>query len=338
MKHLSLLTALILFLSACGPVPTTSTDQNNSTHTSFDYPPIEDNNITEPENANSNAVNNLENDQVEPSLNIDGDTAELAPPFGDPPPDIDLGNGTVQRSSNLEANCRLAQGYKHGNPHTICVVTVQGKLVEVNTAAAFQRMAAAARADGVTLVINSGFRTMNQQRYLYDLYLRGVGNLAAYPGYSNHQSGSALDLGRSANAWLNAHAAAYNFFRTVPTEDWHWEWSGGRALLSANPDGCFSATLNRYVPVDTCVQSRADTHWYTCWGNGSWNAGMLRCGSTFPLTVIRPQTVSTTCYSTTLVREVPLNTCVRNQYDHQAYMCSMTGQFTTGWINSPGRC
>jgi hypothetical protein len=27
--------------------------------------------------------------------------------------------------------------------------------------------------------------------------------------------------------WLNANAARFGFFRTVPSEDWHWEWWGG---------------------------------------------------------------------------------------------------------------
>ncbi len=65
-----------------------------------------------------------------------------------------------------------------------------------------------------------------QQRYLYHLYSIGTGNLAAPPGYSNHQSGHALDLNTSASgvyAWLTNHAAAYRFARTVPSEAWHWE-------------------------------------------------------------------------------------------------------------------
>src|SRR5690606_15622592 len=55
-------------------------------------------------------------------------------------------------------------------------------------------------------------------------------NLAATPGYSNHQSGHALDLNTSTPGvlnWLNNHGAYYGFARTVPSEPWHWEWWGG---------------------------------------------------------------------------------------------------------------
>ncbi|MBN9164768.1 MAG: M15 family metallopeptidase [Myxococcales bacterium] len=54
----------------------------------------------------------------------------------------------------------------------------------------------------------------------------GRSRLAAVPGYSNHQSGSALDLNTSARgvySWLAKHGKAYGFRRTVPSEKWHWE-------------------------------------------------------------------------------------------------------------------
>ena len=60
----------------------------------------------------------------------------------------------------------------------------------------------------------------------YRLYKQGKGNLAAPPGYSNHQSGKALDLNTSAKGvytWLSKHGATYGFRRTVPSEKWHWE-------------------------------------------------------------------------------------------------------------------
>ena len=122
--------------------------------------------------------------------------------------------------------CQRATGYRYGKAFTICVTYVDGKPVEVNTARAFLRMRAAAKAKGVAIRVVSGFRTMAQQRYLYNLYLSGRGNLAAKPGYSNHQSGHALDLNTSAGGvytWLSNHGRAYGFKRTVPSERWHWE-------------------------------------------------------------------------------------------------------------------
>ncbi len=124
-------------------------------------------------------------------------------------------------------------GYTTGSPFPITVVTVDGKPVERETANAYYVMAQAADADGVALGIVSGFRTMADQEYLYGCYVNcncNNCNLAATPGYSNHQSGHALDLNTSAPgiySWLSANAASFGFYRTVPSEDWHWEWWGG---------------------------------------------------------------------------------------------------------------
>lgn len=127
------------------------------------------------------------------------------------------------------AFARSAVGYVDGAKTKIKLTAVNGTDVEVRTAAAFRVMAKAARKRGIALSINSGFRSHAEQTKLYKQYRRGVGNLAARPGYSNHQSGRALDIyitDRKALAWLQKHAAAYGFHRTVPGEAWHWEYLG----------------------------------------------------------------------------------------------------------------
>ena len=85
---------------------------------------------------------------------------------------------------------------------------------EVATAQAFFKMAAAARQSGVLLQVTSGFRTIQQQRELYALYLSGRGPLAARPGSSNHQSGHALDLetrSPQVRRWVSATRSASAF-------------------------------------------------------------------------------------------------------------------------------
>jgi hypothetical protein len=144
-------------------------------------------------------------------------------------------------------------GYTNGKAFTITVVTVDGKPVEVGTANAFLTMAKAAEANGITLRINSGFRTNAEQQYLYNCYLSkkcNSGNLAAKPGYSNHQSGHALDLNTGGGAlnWLNAHGAAYGFKRTVPSESWHWEWWGGGSPQTF----CGNQTPQGYLDAASC--------------------------------------------------------------------------------------
>ena len=94
-------------------------------------------------------------------------------------------------------------------------------------AAAFGRMDAAARAAGVDLHVNSGYRTHAEQQELYRAYRNGTGNLAAAPGRSTHGLGLSADVSVRDPAtlrWLRAHAGTYGFVNDVPSEAWHWTW------------------------------------------------------------------------------------------------------------------
>ncbi len=154
---------------------------------------------------------------------VDPDLSELPPePIASVSEDL----------SSLNCHMTTATGYTNGNSFTIKVVTVDGKKVEWKTANAYMKMAKAAETAGVEIRVVSGFRTMAEQEYLYHCYKTctcNSCNLAAQPGYSNHQSGHALDLNTSASgvySWLSNHGHSYGFKRTVPSEDWHWEWWG----------------------------------------------------------------------------------------------------------------
>ncbi len=130
------------------------------------------------------------------------------------------------------ATARTGAGYVDGEKMTVKLTDVNGKDVEVRTAKAFRAMQRAARKAGVHLAIGSGFRSYAKQAKLYKDYCRGKGNLAAPPGYSNHESGRALDLvltDPDAYKWLQKHGASYGFHRTVPGEAWHWEYLGDEA-------------------------------------------------------------------------------------------------------------
>jgi len=131
------------------------------------------------------------------------------------------------------ADARTATGYKNGEKTELKIVEVGSAEVEVHTAKAFRMMAKAARKVGVELGIRSGYRSFKKQAALYRKYKKGEGNLAAPPGFSNHESGRALDLfitNDRVYAWLQAHASSYGFHRTVPGEPWHWEYLGGGAV------------------------------------------------------------------------------------------------------------
>jgi len=111
----------------------------------------------------------------------------------------------------------------------IDVVEIDGKKVAAKTARAWQALKSAAARDGVRLKLNSGFRTHDEQHDLYRKYQNGTGNLAAYPGHSNHQHGQAIDVdvvSQDAYDWMHANAPRMGWRRTVPSEPWHWEYFG----------------------------------------------------------------------------------------------------------------
>ncbi|RYE74176.1 MAG: hypothetical protein EOO74_11930, partial [Myxococcales bacterium] len=215
----------------------------------------------------------------------------------------------AERSDELVGyDCATKQdtGYTSGNAFAITVVTVDGKPVEIETANAFLTMAKAAEASGIQLRINSGFRTMAEQQYYYNCYINqncNDGNLAAKPGYSNHQSGHALDLNTGGGAlnWLNNNGAKFGFKRTVPSESWHWEWWGGgspqaicsttpplaaefvgqSASAKADPSGQAQFTLCTGEPVTLSfeVRNTGGTSWVD-WGDSGTDWGRrVRLGS-----------------------------------------------------------
>lgn len=139
----------------------------------------------------------------------------------------EVGQTGEELKSAVSCSKQKQTAYRNGNAYTISTITVGGKPVSLATGHAFLRMQRAAHEAGVYLSISSGFRTMAEQKYLYGCYLSGRcngGNLAAKPGYSNHQSGVALDL--STSTWLANNAGRFGFKRTVPSESWHYEYFG----------------------------------------------------------------------------------------------------------------
>ncbi len=169
---------------------------------------------------------------------------------GAPQPGADEAEPEATASSEqglVTCNLRQDTGYVSGSAFTITLVDADGKPAELDTANAYAVMQAAAAQAGVGLTVVSGFRTMAEQQYLYACYVNcncNSCNLAASPGYSNHQSGHALDLNTSAAGvynWLAANAASFGFKRTVPSEAWHWEWWGGGpggGPCGNTPDNC----------------------------------------------------------------------------------------------------
>jgi Transglycosylase SLT domain/D-alanyl-D-alanine carboxypeptidase len=108
----------------------------------------------------------------------------------------------------------------------------QGKPMRPDTAAAFDRLAAAARQDGVLLSITSAFRSDAEQAKLFAAHPDP--KWVAPPGRSLHRNGTELDLGPpSAYGWLARNAPRFGFVKRYPWEPWHYGFTGGGSAIAA---------------------------------------------------------------------------------------------------------
>jgi D-alanyl-D-alanine carboxypeptidase len=116
-------------------------------------------------------------------------------------------------------------------------------------AAAWSAMRAAAEAAGARLLLVSGFRSIARQAEIIrrkldaGMLLSDILKVSAYPGYSEHHTGRAVDIGSPDCAhlteafettrefsWLTEHAAGFGFALSYPRdnahgiafEPWHW--------------------------------------------------------------------------------------------------------------------
>lgn len=130
-----------------------------------------------------------------------------------------------------------------------------GRIVRVTprTAAAWHRMSAAAARDGVVLFPLSGFRSVRRQAQNIRRKLAAgeaideILRLVAAPGYSEHHTGRAIDIGSPEDVsleksfartrafrWLQKHAVKFGFRMSYPPrnrggfnyEPWHWCFHG----------------------------------------------------------------------------------------------------------------
>ncbi len=155
--------------------------------------------------------------------------------------------------------------------------TAVNKTLQTAACDAFLEMQKAAAADGVTVWMQSGYRSVKYQTSLYErktkYYLdKGYDNATAKekaaavvnpPGYSEHNCGLAADLNSpehtgldegfektAAFRWLCEHAGDYGFILRYPRdaedkteiiyEPWHWRYVGVENAAKINASGlCF---------------------------------------------------------------------------------------------------
>jgi hypothetical protein len=125
----------------------------------------------------------------------------------------------------------------------------QGKRMRPDVALAFDRMSAAARADGVGLIITSAFRSNAEQAALFAAHPDP--KWVAPPGRSLHRLGTELDLGPAgAYGWLAANAKHFGFIQRYSWEPWHFGYAraaGSRSVGFGPGDG--RSGLPAFVPA-----------------------------------------------------------------------------------------
>jgi hypothetical protein len=112
----------------------------------------------------------------------------------------------------------------------------QGKTMRPDVADAFDRLAAAAQKDGISLVINSAFRSDAEQAKLFAA--NPDPRWVAPPGQSLHRCATELDVGpSSAYGWLASNASRFGFLRRYAWEPWHFGYTRGPAPCSTEANG-----------------------------------------------------------------------------------------------------
>lgn len=147
--------------------------------------------------------------------------------------DLELGSGEshVEASAVAEAGAAssasgLPPAMASGGGYSGPLVYRQGEGMRPDVAAAFDRMAVVAARAGLTLIVNSGFRSDAEQAALFAAHPDP--RWVAPPGHSLHRCATELDLGpESAYGWLAANASRFGFVQRYSWEAWHYGFAAG---------------------------------------------------------------------------------------------------------------
>lgn len=174
-------------------------------------------------------------------------------------------SNTTEKPANAKPNTEKLLGhlpYDVAPQSDLGAITADGRLKLRSAAAAkFRQMQAAAQVEGIILTPISAFRSIEDQDQLFfgikeqrvqDAAKRA--EVSAPPGYSEHHTGYAIDIGdgnapatnvepefadTAAFGWLQKNALKYSFELSFPPdneqgvsyEPWHWRFVGDRHSL-----------------------------------------------------------------------------------------------------------
>ena len=146
------------------------------------------------------------------------------------------------------------------------------------TYSAFNELVQGAAADGLNIYLSSGFRSYEYQSEIYNNYVNEYGQatadtFSARPGYSEHQTGMAIDVniiddsfaGTPEANWIEAHCNEYGFILRYPKgkesitgykyESWHIRYVGkdvaAKIKKAAEDAGDPYLTLEEYLHIDS---------------------------------------------------------------------------------------
>ena len=137
--------------------------------------------------------------------------------------------------------------------------------------AQFNKLASAAAQEGLNIYFSSGYRSYDYQAQIYNNYVARDGQAAAdtysaRPGYSEHQSGPAIDvnqiddsfIGTPEAIWLENHCHEFGFILRYPQgkqevtgykyESWHIRYVGTDLSYQIHDSGL---TLEEFFGIDS---------------------------------------------------------------------------------------
>jgi hypothetical protein len=156
-------------------------------------------------------------------------------------------------------------GFARGGAYEGPVLYRDGRPACPAVIAAFDLMDAAAQAEGVDLVVTSGFRTDAEQAVLFAAHPDP--RWVARPGESRHRDATELDIatGGGAREWLHRRAGEFGFVQRYAWEPWHFGYVAGCGVGTSAPGAGSggAGVLPAYVPGEY-----APLVWAAAAGNG----------------------------------------------------------------------
>ena len=172
-----------------------------------------------------------------------------------------LNFSTIDKSSKTEKDLRVLGHFPYKEAMYEDLIEIQPNiLVHKEMYRSLKEMKDDAEKDGIYLVFLSGYRSIKLQKQIF-YSLKSIRNqiaserarVSAPPGYSEHSTGFAIDIGdayaretdfeesfenTSAFKWLKNNAAKYHFRLSfdkkqisVDYEPWHWRYEGSIEAL-----------------------------------------------------------------------------------------------------------